>query len=65
MEARTRSTRFSSSVCIHCGRSIVGLPRESAQFGIVSAECQACHKRRLVADLQRKIADKQRKAVVR
>lgn len=61
----TRSTRFSPATCTHCGRSIVGLPRESQQFGIVSAECQACHKRRLVTDLQRQIADKQRKAVGR
>ena len=60
-----RSTRFSQSVCIHCGRQVVGLPRESQQFGIVAAECQACHKRRLVTDLQRQIADKQRKAVGR
>lgn len=61
MEARTHSLRFSQSVCIHCGRTIVGLPRESQQFGIVAAECQACHKRRLVTDLQRQIADKQRR----
>lgn len=65
MEARTRSTRFSQSVCIHCGRSIVGLPRESAQFDIIPAECQACYKRRLVTDLQRQIADKQWKAALR
>ena len=60
-----RSTRFSQSVCIHCGRTIVGLPRESQQFGIVSAECQACHKRRLVTEAQRAIAAELRKAALR
>ena len=60
-----RSTRFSQAVCIHCGRSLVGLPRESAQFGIVSAECTTCYRKRLVTDLQQQIADKQRKAVGR
>lgn len=54
----TRTTKFSQSTCIHCGRSIVAIPQEQA-------ECQACHKRRLVTDLQRQIADKQRKAVWR
>lgn len=63
--ATSRSTRFSPAICTHCGRTIVGLPRESAQFGIVPAECQPCHKRRLVTDLQQQIADKQRKAVGR
>jgi DNA-directed RNA polymerase subunit RPC12/RpoP len=63
MSSTTRSTRFSPATCIHCGRPVVGLPRESQQFGIVQAECQACHKRRLVGQLQQQIADKQRKAV--
>ena len=58
-----RSTRFSQSTCTHCGRTIVGLPRESQQFGFVPAECTTCYRKRLVTDLQRKIADKQRKAV--
>ncbi len=57
----THATRYSPATCTHCGRSIVGLPRESQQFGIVPAECQACYKRRLVTDLQQQIADKQRK----
>lgn len=61
----TRSTRFSPATCTHCGRSIVGLPRESQQFGIAPAECQPCYRKRLVTDLQRQIADKQRKAVAR
>jgi DNA-directed RNA polymerase subunit RPC12/RpoP len=58
----TRSTRFSPATCVHCKRTIIGLYIESTEYGITSAECQACHKRRLVTNLQQQIADKQRKA---
>ena len=61
----THPTRFTSATCAHCGRQVVGLPRESQQFGFVPAECRECYKRRLVTDLQQQIADKQRKAVGR
>lgn len=53
------TTRLSPAVCIYCRRVAV-----MVRPGGV-AECQACHKRRLVTDLQRQIADKQRKAVGR
>ena len=59
----TRSTRFSPATCTHCGRSIVGLPRESAQFGIIPAECTTCYRKRLVSQLQQQIQAKQRKAM--
>lgn len=65
MEVSSPSVRFSQSVCIHCGRQVVGLPRESQQFGVVPAECQACYRKRLVSQLQQQIAAKQRKAVAR
>jgi hypothetical protein len=60
-DSPTRSTRYSPAICTHCGRTIVGLPRESQQFGFVPAECQPCHKAQLVRQLQQQIADKQRK----
>lgn len=55
----TANTRLLPAVCIYCGRVAV-----MVRPGGV-AECHACHKRMLVTDLQRQIADKQRKAVGR
>lgn len=58
MEARKRSQRFSLCVCNCCGRSIIGLPYESQQFGITPAVCTDCHRELRAREVAKQIQDK-------